>query len=527
MGLLLPSGRPHKPHEATIICDRIDSDEGGLFPGSADIPAPLEDTPCCGQMESAASTAEATDGHPSPQAVLTKARDLCDGIHTKEAYDQTVLQRGSEALRPDIASVTTNICHLIASASDAHLRADAIQQLARLLHILQVAVTMGQTAVDEHINGIPERAIAAGVVPVLVEELSGCEEVQLQAATALRILAFHHAAVVASAGAVPPLVQLVPSPNERVCGEAILALCFITHDSATRRDAVLAAGVLQPLLTVMHESDSADALACGAHLVHSMSRIRPLSVPLAEFARFVPVLASLVGDFVGEFEQHEDDRVLMSSRAALAEFAGLCVGGEGDDAARDALVQCGAVAPIKTLLQSADTVEMKGTACMIVYFVTAGSTAHRQAIIDGGLVPVLVDVAASEVTGGQVHAGLKQMAGKAIMNIVADGSQQQMEQVAECGGIFSVPAACSRPTITICSAGEEKQANEGLPDNPYQQLVHQAGGVDKIVTLQAHDDAQIALQAVVVLAHYFPAHADAQVLLAAATLAAFYGSIRN
>jgi len=79
----------------------------------------------------------------------------------------------------------------------------------------------------------------------------------------------------------------------------------------------------------------------------------------------------------------------------------------------------------------------------------------------------------------------------------------------------------------ILIAGEEKQANEGLPDNPYQQLVHQAGGVDKIVTLQAHDDAQIALQAVVVLAHYFPAHADAQVLLAAATLAAFYGSIRN
>jgi len=251
-------------------------------------------------MESASSTG----GQPSPQSALATAGKLFDAIHTQETYDQRVRQRGLEALEADIASVLTDIRNLMASASDRQLRLRALRRLVRLLSIKHMQGAMGQRAVD------------VGMVPVLVELLGGCEEVQKLAAYSLNLLAIHHAKAVADAGAVPRLVQAVASLHDDVRGPAICALESIADTSMDRIDAVLAVGILEPLLKAMNESSSIQVLAMGGELLGKLWSGLPLPVPLGESGRFLPVLVSLLS------APEQNELVRRSARGALRHFGG-------------------------------------------------------------------------------------------------------------------------------------------------------------------------------------------------------------
>ncbi|CEM29127.1 unnamed protein product [Vitrella brassicaformis CCMP3155] len=456
-------------------------------------------------MESAANSAT-EDGHPSPQAVLDKASSLYKAIRTKKNYDQTVEQRGSEAVEAEITGVMADIRHLIASASDPLLRMGAIYELVGLLSI-------------EHIEGIGQKAVDVGLLPVLIGQLGG-PEVQTGAARVICLLAVDHAEAVVNAGAVPPLVQLVSSHTGDVRLGAIDVLRNITAGSATRRDAVLAAGILEPLLRVMQESsDNSDVPAWSARLLCNLWSVpesdlenQPVPVtfpvvPLAECVPFVPVLAGLIA------APQQDNHVMRSARRALAHFAVLSYK-KGTDADRDALVECGAVASIKTLLEMAEP-KIKAVACLVVYFVAEGTTAHKQAVIDGGLVPLLIGSA----SGGDTGAILKMVAARVIGRLLL-GSQQQIEYVVECGGIQPICVLLDDvgevigDTISvldnILSAGRQKQGDEGLPDNPYCTLLEQAGGVDKLADLQTHTDILIAARAIAILANHFRPRVDEQ-----------------
>jgi len=360
------------------------------------------------------------------------------------------------------------------------------------------------------------------------------------AAKALGLLADRHVAAVVDAGAIPPLVQLVSSSVDDVCGEAICALGHIAGGSVTHRELVLAAGILEPLLKVLRESSHTPVLRIGAWLLVHVHCREP-SYPLADFAPFVAVLLNHIG------QPEQDQGVLECALTVLTQVSedelrhavramGLCgrlvellahdiltvrrpaswlvalVAG-GTDADRDALVECGAMASIKTLLESAEA-DVNGAACLTAINMTTGTTAHRQAVIDADLVPVLINVAA----GGEADLSINQMAATAIGNI-ARGSQQQTEHVAEFGGIQPLCdllegtaglqqhnfIVVTLPTLDkILAVGRQKQAEEGLPDNTYGTLVEQAGGVDKVAALQTHSDVGIAVKAAMVVAKYFP-----------------------
>ncbi|CEM10029.1 unnamed protein product [Vitrella brassicaformis CCMP3155] len=386
----------------------------------------------------------------------------------------------------------------MASASDPQVRTEAVRQLAGLLFI-------------EHIEGIGQKTVDIGVVPLLVEQLSECEDLQAAAGQALSVLAIQNGDAVVNAGAVPPLVQLLSSPDDDVHGRGIATLCNVTAGSAARRDVVVAAGILEPLLKVMRESSNAAMLTVSAHLLRNLwivSENAPLPAPLAEFAPFLPLLINLIA------APQQDECVLEPARVALADFAGWCAEKDGTVADRDALVECGAVTSIKTLLEMADD-DFTVMGCLIVQFIGEGSTAHFQAIIDADLVPLLVDLAAGEET----DPDLKEIAVKIIGNIVRGGLQRQVEHVVECGGIQPLCYLLdgendNRLTAMlwlldkILRAGRQKQ--EGLPDTPYCTLIEQAGGVDKMAALQTHNDMGVALQAIVCLISHFPTRVDAQ-----------------
>ncbi|CEM14167.1 unnamed protein product [Vitrella brassicaformis CCMP3155] len=458
--------------------------------------------------DSTADAASTPADHPSPQAVLAKAGKLFDAIGTQEAYDKTVQQRGSEAVEAEITAVMTDLCHLMASASDPQLkRTDVIRQLLQLLCV-------------EHMDGTMDRkAVNADAVPVLVEQLR-CSETQGPAAWAISVLAMRNGDLVVDAGAIQPLVQLVSSSDDYVRLGAIGALDKVAAESVSRRDAVLAAGVLQPLLKAMRESTSdADVLYLGAELLINLWSVRPLPVPLAECAPFLPVLVGLIS------KPEQDDSVLRSARGALGHFGMLSIEAHGTDADRDALVECGATASIKALLESAEP-QMKGVACLLVMFLAGGTTSHRQAVIDGGLVPLLVRAAAR----GETHVQQKQTAARTIETLSPEDrrnrSSMWLSVAASSPSVTCSIAATTRATTSpqvsrsLCcyrysgSAGRQKEANEGLPDNPYCALLEQAGGVDKVAELQTHNHMGIATLSIGILAAHFPGRVDAQRLQA-------------
>ncbi|CEM29119.1 unnamed protein product [Vitrella brassicaformis CCMP3155] len=475
----------------------------------------------CDEMDSAAVRTPA--GQPSLQAVLERVLDeastLLDAIRTQEAYDRAVQQRGLESVEADIAAViapvVADIRNLMASASDPQLRIGAICDLIGLLSI-------------EHIEGIGQKAVDIGVVPLLVEQLSGCEDLQAAAGQALSMLAIQNGDAVANADAVPPLVQLVSSHTDRVCVWAIMALCHVMSGLAARRDVVVAAGIVEPLLKVMRETSNVDVLKGSALLLRNLWIVpenAPLPAAVAELAPFVPVVVGLIA------APEQDDHVLRGARGALAHFGSSFVGRDGTDADRDALMEHGAVPSIRTLLETGE-LGAHEVAASILRFMTAGTTSHVQALIDGGLVPLLVDVAAN----AESDPGLKELAAGNIGSIAREGSQQQVrkltieqphaqvsvqiEYVVECGGIQPLcdllDGDDSNREVTISTldkilgAGEQKQANEGLPDNPYSTIFEQAGGVDKVAALQTHNDVGIAIQALVFLISHFPTRVDAQ-----------------
>ncbi|CEM29390.1 unnamed protein product [Vitrella brassicaformis CCMP3155] len=205
-------------------------------------------------MESAGSPADAastTAGHPSPQAVLTKTRKLYNAIRTKEAYD--------EAVGAEITAVVTDICHLIASASDGQLRVRAVRQLMRLLFI-------------KHLDGmVGQKAVNVRVVPVLVGGAAG----EREAAGAGSMPAGHASRSSRRNGG-----QCWCCPAPRVLGG---------HGGAAQHHsgAVVAAGILEPLLKVMREATNAEVLSWSGRLlcdVWIVAENEPLPAPLAEFA---------------------------------------------------------------------------------------------------------------------------------------------------------------------------------------------------------------------------------------------------
>ncbi|CEM25909.1 unnamed protein product [Vitrella brassicaformis CCMP3155] len=298
-------------------------------------------------------------------------------------------------------------------------------QLLRLLSINHMASTMEQKAVD------------VVVVPVLVEQLSGREELE----------------------------SLVSSPDDDVRTEAIEALCNVTKGSVTGRDAVVAAaGVLEPLLKAMRESSSIKVLARGVQLLFTLWSVRPPLPPLAKLAPFVPILASFTS------ATDEGDRVRVMGVPMPT-------------------VICWSSVPP---WQSAEP-QMRLTGCLTMAFVTGGSPAHLQAVIDPDLFPLLVDAA--------VSAELSGTAARTIGRIVARGSQRQIEH-----------DAVAR-AVADANAGRQKQANwmRASPTTPTtHKLSRPAMWTSWSSCRHTRTDGNIAEQTMAIHIDHFTARVDAQ-----------------
>ncbi|CEM29194.1 unnamed protein product [Vitrella brassicaformis CCMP3155] len=399
---------------------------------------------------------------------------------------------------------------------------------------LEAAAAVGRLLAIEEVPPTQE-AVDAGVVQPLVGLLSDSSmpKVQYEAMWSLTNIAggtSGQTQAVVEAGAIPPFVQLLSSPYDGVREPAVWALGNIAGDRQ-HRDLVLEAGVMEPLLKVLRESKEVSMVGTATWTLSNLCRGRPQ--PLFELVSpAVPVVAELIK------RPDQDAEVLRQGCRVLSHFtsergderieavvgSGVCgrlvelVGHDsceiqqpavrtignivaGNDVQKQAIIECGAIPALRALLSSPNE-NIRKEACWTFSNIMAGSREQRQreqrqVVIESGGVPLLITIATTDTPG------VKREALWAIINGVGLGSQQQVEYLVECGCVGPLcdllvdgtEVAMLRDALLVVHnllrLDEDVQARDGLPHNPYCNLIRQADGVARLSQLTHHADENI------------------------------------
>lgn len=182
----------------------------------------------------------------------------------------------------------TDLAALVAQAADDRQPA---AQLAAVQQCRKLLSSEKNPPIDE--------LIAAGILPVLVRCLAhgDCEALQFDAAWALTNIASGTSAQtnkVVQAGAVPMFLQLLLSPHENVCEQAVWALGNIIGDGPVLRDYVIEMGVVPPLLTFVKPDISISFLRNVTWVIVNLCRSKDPPPPQSTIRELLPALNALI-----------------------------------------------------------------------------------------------------------------------------------------------------------------------------------------------------------------------------------------
>lgn len=148
--------------------------------------------------------------------------------------------------------------------------------------------------------------ISSGILPILVKCLE-CHEnpaLQFEAAWALTNIASGTSAQtnkVVQAGAVPLFLQLLHSPKQNVCEQAVWALGNIIGDGPHLRDYVIELGVVNPLLSFIKPEIPISFLRNVTWVIVNLCRNKDPPPPIHTIIELLPALNALI--------HHEDTNV--------------------------------------------------------------------------------------------------------------------------------------------------------------------------------------------------------------------------
>lgn len=188
----------------------------------------------------------------------------------------------------DRALASTDLKELVMNAANAD---NPEVQLAAVLQCRKLLSSDKNPPIDD--------LIATGILPVLVQCLSRTDHptLQFEASWALTNIASGTSAQtnkVVHAGAVPLFLQLLMSPHENVCEQAVWALGNIIGDGPVLRDFVIELGVVEPLLSFIKPDIPITFLRNVTWVIVNLCRSKDPPPPVKTIREILPALNVLI-----------------------------------------------------------------------------------------------------------------------------------------------------------------------------------------------------------------------------------------
>uniref|UniRef100_A0A3B5MY45 Karyopherin subunit alpha 3 n=1 Tax=Xiphophorus couchianus TaxID=32473 RepID=A0A3B5MY45_9TELE len=295
--------------------------------------------------------------------------------------------------------------------------------------------------------------IKSGILPILVKclERDDNPSLQFEAAWALTNIASGTSAqtqAVVKSNAVPLFLRLLHSPHQNVCEQAVWALGNIIGDGPQCRDYVISLGVVKPLLSFINPSIPITFLRNVTWVIVNLCRNKDPPPPMETVQEILPALCVLI--------YHTDINILV------------------------------------------DTV---WEAVWFLSNITAGNQQQVQAVIEAGLIPMIIHQLAKGDFGTQKEAAW------AISNLTISGRKDQVEFLVEQNVI---PPFCN--LLSVKDSQVVQVVLDGLKNilimagdeaSTIAEIIEECGGLEKIENLQQHENEDIYKLAFEIIDQYF------------------------
>ncbi|GIX82668.1 importin subunit alpha-3 [Caerostris darwini] len=400
--------------------------------------------------------------------------------------------------------------------------------------------------------------IQSGILPILVHCLrrSDNPSLQFEAAWALTNIASGtslQTTAVVNTGAVPLFLELLKSPHQNVCEQAVWALGNIIGDGPDFRDYVIKLGVVPPLLSFIKPDIPLPFLRNVTWVIVNLCRSKDPPPPVETIQDLLPALCLLIHhtdvnilvDTVWALSYLTDggnDQIqmvidsavvptlvpLLSHKEVKVQTAALRAVGNivtGTDEQTQVVLNCDALSHFPALLtHTKEKINKKrvfmrkskrrsavkqdawkrGMICEAVWFlsnITAGNQQQVQAVIDAGLIPMIIH----HLNKGEFQ--VQKEASWAISNLTISGTKNQVTYLVS---QKVIPPLCN--LLTVRDAQVIQVVLDGLSNilklsgpNFYAVAseIEECGGLDKIEALQNHENEEIYKLAYEIIDQYF------------------------